>query len=73
MVALVALLLAAIGTYGLVAYLVTIRRREIGIRLALGAQRSEVTSDVIWQGLRLAFIGIMVGLMAFIAATSRRL
>jgi putative ABC transport system permease protein len=64
---LVALLLAAVGTYGLVAYLVTIRRREIGIRLALGAQRTEVTSGVIWQGLRLAFVGIMMGLITFVA------
>ena len=57
----VALLLAAIGTYGVLAYLVTERRREIGIRLALGADRVRVLTEVMRQGLRLALIGVIIG------------
>jgi putative ABC transport system permease protein len=64
---LVALVLAAVGTYGLLAYLVTMRRREIGIRLAIGAQRVRIVSDVLSRGLRLAGIGIVAGLLAFLA------
>ena len=47
-----ALLLAAIGTYGVLSYMVAERRREIGIRLALGADRSRVLAQVMKQGLR---------------------
>jgi putative ABC transport system permease protein len=64
---LVALALAAVGTYGLLAYLVTLRRREIGIRLAIGAQRVRIVSEVLSRGLRLAGMGIAAGLLAFLA------
>lgn len=57
-----ALLLAAIGTYGVLSYMVAERRREIGIRMALGADQSSVLSNVMKQGLTLTSIGIVVGL-----------
>jgi ABC-type antimicrobial peptide transport system permease subunit len=57
-----ALLLAAIGLYGLMAYSVEQRTQEIGIRLALGADAHGVRRMVVRQGLRLAIIGIVVGL-----------
>jgi ABC-type antimicrobial peptide transport system permease subunit len=57
-----ALLLAAVGTYGVLSYMVTERRREIGIRMALGAARSSVIALVMKQGLQLTIIGIVVGL-----------
>jgi putative ABC transport system permease protein len=63
---LIALALAAIGTYGLLAYLVTLRRREIGIRLAIGAQRAQIVSGVLARGLGLAGTGIAAGLVAFL-------
>jgi ABC-type antimicrobial peptide transport system permease subunit len=57
-----ALLLAAVGTYGLLSYLVAERRREIGIRLALGSDRSSVLAAVMKQGLVMTFIGLAAGL-----------
>jgi putative ABC transport system permease protein len=57
-----ALLLAAIGTYGVLSYMVAERRREIGIRMALGAAQSSVLGQVMKQGLVLTAIGIAIGL-----------
>jgi putative ABC transport system permease protein len=57
-----AVLLAAVGTYGVVSSLVAERRREIGIRMALGADRSSVLAGVMKEGLVLAGIGVVIGL-----------
>jgi predicted permease len=57
----VALLLAAIGTYGVLSYMVSERHREIGIRMALGAGNSQVVALVLKQGITIALIGIVVG------------
>ena len=56
-----ALLLAAVGTYGVLSYMVTERRREIGVRMALGASRSSVIGLVMKQGLQATVIGVIVG------------
>jgi predicted permease len=63
------LLLASIGIYGVIAYLVEQRSQEIGIRLALGAQRTHVLNLILWQGMRLALIGIAIGVAAGVALT----
>lgn len=60
----VALLLAAIGIYGLMAYSVAQRAQEMGIRIALGADRSAIRRFVTWQGMKLALIGVAVGTAA---------
>jgi putative ABC transport system permease protein len=62
-----ALLLAAIGLYGIVAFTVTARTKEIGLRLALGASRSAVLRMVVWDGLRVVLVGLVVGLIAALA------
>jgi putative ABC transport system permease protein len=62
-----ALLLAAIGTYGVLSYIVTERRREIGIRVALGATRSHVLTQIMKQGLQVTAIGAAIGLAGALA------
>ena len=59
-----ALMLAAIGIYGLMAYSVQQRTQEIGIRMAMGANRQHITRMVIWQGMRLALVGVAIGIGA---------
>ena len=64
-----ALLLAAIGTYGILAYTVSERRREIGIHMALGASRGNVLNKILGQGLRLTGLGLAIGLAAAFGLT----
>lgn len=64
-----AILLGAIGTYGLIAYNVACRRKEFAVRLALGAQRVSVLGLVLGEGVRLAIVGVAAGLVAALFLT----
>ncbi|MGH9593430.1 MAG: FtsX-like permease family protein, partial [Bryobacteraceae bacterium] len=65
----IALLLAAVGIYGVVAYAVSLRTHEFGIRIALGAGRGDVLRLVLRHGARLAMLGVAIGLVGSLAAT----
>ena len=70
MFSILAVVLAAVGIYGVVAYLVGQRTREIGVRIALGARGSEVVGLVVWQGLRPALVGAALGLAIALAGAN---
>jgi putative ABC transport system permease protein len=65
----VALLLSSIGLYALIAYSVSVRRHEIGIRIAIGAQPADIRRLILLQGLKLTAIGVLAGLAGSLAAT----
>jgi len=66
----IALFLAAVGLYGVVAYMVSLRTQEIGLRMAIGAQRRDVLQMVLGGGMKLALIGVAIGLLAALLLSS---
>jgi putative ABC transport system permease protein len=67
--AVLALILAGVGLYGLISYMTAQRTREIGIRMAFGADRRDVLKMIIGQGITLALAGVVIGLLASFAST----
>ncbi|HET6680970.1 MAG TPA: ABC transporter permease, partial [Gemmatimonadaceae bacterium] len=65
----IAIVLSAVGIYGVISYIVTERRGEIGVRMALGARVEQVTRLVLRQSLGLAIIGVVIGVLAAVATT----
>jgi putative ABC transport system permease protein len=65
----VALIIATVGIYGVISYAVSQRMREIGIRIALGAQAGDVLRMIVWRGISLTMIGIALGVAAALALT----
>jgi putative ABC transport system permease protein len=68
MFSVLAIVLAAVGVYGVVAYVVSQRTREIGVRMALGARRDQVVTMMLWQGLRPAVAGVALGIVVAVGA-----
>jgi predicted permease len=68
--AVLALVLGAVGLYGVLSYRVTRRAQEIGIRMALGAEAKTVRRMFVWQGGRVALVGIVVGMLAAVTLTT---